>query len=162
MIGHVLTYEGGGRYALQRVGTLRVAGAWSGATARAGDTSWQFVGSGTWSLRRNATASDAAGNLIGDYRRRGQRLRWSGRELQFRRASRWPTLGWRALFSVGARYVLADGERTFAVVHERMERSHHPVDIEVSDAGVLDPGLLLFLAFLVGWLDERDRNNDGL
>jgi len=104
MVGHVLTRESGSRYTLQRVGTLRVDGLWHEATARAGDTSWQFAGSGT---------------------------------------------------------VLSDGELTLAEVGESMGRVHEPVVIAVDDAAVVEPGLRLFLAFLVGWLHwcADDRAN---
>jgi hypothetical protein len=82
--------------------------------------------------------------MIGDYRFRGGALRWGGRELQF--SSR--------LFS--RRYVLADGERTLAQVEAKMGRSHRPININVGDASALDPGLLLFVAFLAGWLQRPD------
>jgi ABC-2 type transport system permease protein len=95
--GLVLTHEGGGRYALEGVGTLRVEGDWQRASARAGGASFRFAGSSPWSFRLNATANDAAGSLTGGYQHRGRVLRWGGRELQLRRASLWPTLGWRAL-----------------------------------------------------------------
>ena len=42
-----------------------------------------------------------------------------------------------------------------------MSWSHRPINIEVHDPRALEPGLLLFVVFLVGWLDMRDRNNDG-
>ena len=64
-IGLVPTHEGVGRYALQGVGTLRVEGAWDGATAKTDVASWRFESSG-WSLRKTATATNAAGSLIGD------------------------------------------------------------------------------------------------
>jgi hypothetical protein len=70
-------------------------------------------------------------------------------------------LGWRALFTGRVRDVLAHGEWTLAEVDQEMGRSHRPLNIELHDAGALEPGLLLFVAFLVGWLDMRDRNNDG-
>jgi hypothetical protein len=88
-------------------------------------------------------------------------LRWYGRELQLRRASLWPTLSWRAFVAGRKRYVLAEGEWTLAEVEQEAGRSHRPVTIEPNGSGALEPGLLLFAAFLVGWLDMRDRNNDG-
>lgn len=42
-----------------------------------------------------------------------------------------------------------------------MGRTDRPINIEADNANVLEPGLLLFLAFLAGWLDMRDRNDDG-
>ena len=159
--GLVLTHEGGGRYALEGVGTLRVEGDWQRASARAGGASFRFAGSSPWSFRLNATANDAAGSLTGGYQHRGRVLRWGGRELQLRRASLWPTLGWRALVAGRKRYVLADGEWTLAEVDQEIGRADRPVNIEPDDSIALEPGLLLFVAFLVGWLDMRDRNNDG-
>ena len=158
----VLTFEGVGHYALHGVGSLHLEDGWKDATAEAGGASWRFVGSGVWSFRRNATATDAGGNVIGDYRHRGRALRWRSRELQLRRARLWRTFGWRALLTGGVHCVLADRERILAEVNERMRRSHAPLNIDVEDAAALEPGLLLFVAFLVGWLDMRDRNNDGL
>jgi hypothetical protein len=149
-IGLVPTNEGAGRYALQGVGTLREEGDWLGATAKAGDASWHLVGSSLWSLRRNATATDAAGSVIGDYRQRGRALRWYGRELQFRRASLGPRSA-RARSSRAARamsFWTAGGRSQRST--RRCGRSHRPVNIEVDDPGALEPGLLLFVAFLVG------------
>jgi hypothetical protein len=161
MVGHVLTRESGSRYTLQRVGTLRVDGLWHEATARAGDTSWQFAGSGTRPSERNATATDEAGTLVGQYRGRRHTLHWRGRGLKFRPVSRWSGLGWRALIAPGSRYVLSDGELTLAEVGESMGRVHEPVVIAVHDAAVVEPGLRLFLAFLAGWLHwcADDRAN---
>ena len=159
--GLVVTHEGGDRYALRGIGTLRVEGDWLRASAQAGGASFRFAGSSPWSFRLNATATDAAGSVIGGYRQRGRALRWYGRELQLRRASLWRTLGWRTLVAGRKRYVLAEGEWTLAEVDQETGRSHRPVTIEPNGSGALEPGLLLFVAFLVGWLDMRDRNNDG-
>ena len=75
------------------------------ATARAGDTSWQFAGSGTRPSERNATASDEAGTLVGQYRGRPHTLHWRGRGLKFRPVSRWSGLG------VTSRQVVYEAER---------------------------------------------------
>jgi hypothetical protein len=78
-IGLVPTYEGVARFELQGVGTLRTEGGWGptgweGATASAGDASWQFVGVLSPRARRyDATATElvdeflmVTGNMIGD------------------------------------------------------------------------------------------------
>jgi hypothetical protein len=157
-IGLVPTLEGFPRFALEGVGTLRVEGDWHGASATANGAHWRFAGSGLWSLRWNATA---AGEPAGAYRHRARALRWGHRELRLRRGSLWRKFGWRAPFAGRTRYVLSEGGRTLAEIEENMRWAHRPINIEAHDPGALEPGLLLFVVFLAGWLDMRDRNNDG-
>ena len=155
-IGLVPTYEGVGHYALPGVGILRVEGGgwgrrpgWTGAIASAGSASWRFVGVGVM----DATATElvdkllmVTGNVIGEFQYRGRALRWAGRELQFS----------SPFFSLREHYVLADGERMLAQVEARIRRSHRPISIKVGSAAALEPGLLLFVAFLVGWFQVPD------
>lgn len=74
--------------------------------------------------------------------RRGGTLRWFDRELMLRPASRWRE-----------RYALADGEHELAVF-EGKGWGRRPVKVTTDDPGGLDPGLLLFAAFLVRGLAE--------
>src|SRR5689334_4662877 len=95
-------------YALDGVGTLRVDGLLStGATAEAGGATWRLARRGF--LRRRAEATDAAGAKVGEFEPRGLRgggpLRWAGRELALRPASRWRQ-----------RYALVAGDRELAVL----------------------------------------------
>jgi hypothetical protein len=69
-------------------------------------------------------------------------LRWAGRELELRAASTWR-----------ARYALADRDRELAVLDGK-SWGRRPVKITVDDLGALDPGLLLFAAFVVRGLAE--------
>jgi hypothetical protein len=128
------------RYEVAGIGALRLAGAFSRrATAQAGDASWSFDGRGLW--QRTITASDAAGSVVGSFDRRswgrGGKLRWQGRELELRPASRWKD-----------RYALVDGDRELAVL-EGKGWGRRPVKLDVDDPAATDPGLLLFAAYLV-------------
>jgi len=100
-------------YALEGVGTLRLEGLGGRmATAEAGAESWHIT-------------------------RRGGALRWAGRELALRPASRWRE-----------RYALADGDRELAVFDGR-GWDRRPVRVSVDDAAAGEPGLVLFAAFVV-------------
>src|SRR3954452_1411900 len=132
-------------YALEGVGTLRLKGMGSRtATAEAGGRSWELRRVGFW--RRVVAATDAAGTAVGDFRpqgwRRGGTVRWSGGELLLRPASRWRE-----------RYALVDGERELAVLDGK-GWGKRPVKVVVGDPGELEPGLLLFAAFVVRGLAE--------
>jgi hypothetical protein len=132
-------------YALDGVGTLRVGGLWSrGATAAAADRSWQIDRTGFW--KRGLQASDAAGSVVGEFKpsgmRRGGPLRWGERELALRPASAWRE-----------RYALADGERELALLDGK-GWGKRPVKITVQDPAAVEPGLLLFAAFVVRGLAE--------
>lgn len=95
-------------YALEGVGTLRLKGLASrAATAEAGGSSWRIGRRRFWQRRIEAT--DAAGMAVGEFEprglRRGGTMRWAGRELTLRPASRWRE-----------RYALADGDRELAIL----------------------------------------------
>jgi hypothetical protein len=137
-----LTRTAGDRrlYALEGVGTLRLTGWASRAgTAQAGALSWQFKRRGLW--QRGIEATDAAGAVVGEYEgralRRGGTLRWSDRELALR-----PDSGWRQ------RYAVVDGGRQLATI-EGKSWGKSPVSIAVNEDVAIDPGLLLFAAFVV-------------
>jgi hypothetical protein len=141
------------QYTLAGAGTLRFDGWFSrGATAQAGDNSWRFDRRGLFGATIEAT--DTTGAVAGEFRgralRRGGRLAWAGHELALR-----PSSIWRE------RYALADGERELASV-EGKGWGRRPVKVTV-DAGdrAIDPGLLLFAAFVVRSLAEDSASAAG-
>jgi hypothetical protein len=132
-------------YALERVGTLRLQGfASRGATVQADGSSWRIARRGFW--QRLIEATDASGTVVGEYEprsvRRGGTVRWAGRDLVLRPASSWRE-----------RYALADGDRELAVLDGK-GWGRRPVKVTVDDAEPVDPGLLLFAAFIVRGLAE--------
>jgi hypothetical protein len=84
--------------------------------------------------------------VVGEFRprgfRRGGMLHWGERGLTLRPASRWHE-----------RYVLADGERELAIFDGK-GWGKRPVKITVNDPEAVEPGLLLFAAFVVRGLAE--------
>lgn len=111
------------------------------ATAEAGTRAWSLNRVGFW--QRGIQATDAAGTVVGEFEprglRRGGTVRWHGRELALRAASRWRE-----------RYALADAERELAVLDGKGKGwGRRPVKVTVDDAGAVEPGLLLFAAFVV-------------
>ncbi len=64
-------------------------------------------------------------------------LSWAGRELALRPASRWRE-----------RYALADGDSELALFDGR-GWGRRPVRVSVNDTSAVEPGLLLFAAFVV-------------
>lgn len=131
-------------YALDGVGTLRLTG-WgsSGATAEADGRSWTFARRGV--VRKTTEAVDAAGavcgTFVGNQLRRGGRLTWGEDEYVLRSASL--SRERYALAAAGADD--ADEAPTF----EGRSWGRRPVKVTVADPGALDPGLLLFTAFVV-------------
>jgi hypothetical protein len=133
------------RYEIEGVGALRLGGLFSrGASAEAGGTTWAFERRGLW--HQTAEATDAAGTVVGAFDprtlRRGGTLRWGARELELRPASRWKE-----------RYALADDELELAVLDAR-GWGRRPVRITIDEPRAVDPGLLLFAAFVVQKLAE--------
>jgi hypothetical protein len=127
-------------YALDGVGTLRLLGlAARTATAEAGDRYWTFGRRRFW--QRSIQATDDGGAVTGEFEprslRRGGTVRWEGRELVLRPASSWRE-----------RYALANGERELAVFDGK-GWGRAPVKVTVDDAERVEPGLLLFAAFIV-------------
>jgi hypothetical protein len=127
-------------YDLEGVGTLRLEG-WKGprATADTGVRSWLFARRGLW--RRGIDATDAFGAMAGSFehrrRRRGGPLRWGDDEFVLRQASLWHD-----------RYALVEGDRELAVLDGK-DWGKRPVRVTVEDPEEIDPGLLLFAAFVV-------------
>ena len=84
--------------------------------------------------------------MVGEFEprglRRGGALRWAGRELELRPASKWRE-----------RYALADGDRELAVFDGK-GWGRRPLEVSVDDPATLEPGLLLFAAFVVRGLAE--------
>ena len=132
-------------YALDGVGTLRLHG-WMGrsATAEAGSRTWGFARRGLF--RAVVEATDATGAAAGEFAanglRRGGVLRWGARELELRPASMWRE-----------RYALADGAQELATFSAKGWGSR-PVTVSVDGAAAVEPGLLLFAAFVVHGLAE--------
>jgi len=132
-------------YALEGVGTLRLEGLRGRmATAESGSDSWHITRRGFW--RRTVEATDAADSVVGEFEPRGMRrggaLRWAGRALELRPASRWRE-----------RYALAEGDRELAVFDGK-GWGRRPVEVVVDDSATVEPGLLLFAAFVVRGLAE--------
>jgi hypothetical protein len=132
-------------YALEGVGTLRLKGWFGrGATAQAGDRTWEIARHGVFTPATEAT--DETGTVVATFRgrglRRGGTLAWEDRELTLRPASAWRE-----------RYALADGERELAVFDGK-GWGKRPVSVRVEDPASIDPGLLLFTAFVVRGLAE--------
>jgi len=139
-------------YALEGVGTLRLRG-WltKSATAEAGGRSWELTRRGLFAPVTEAT--DASGALVATFRgraiKRGGALTWAGRELTLRPASMWRE-----------HYALADGEHELAVL-EGKGWGKRPVKVVVEDPAAVDPGLLLFTAFVVRGLAEDAGSTAG-
>jgi hypothetical protein len=132
-------------YVLDGIGTLRLEG-WASrrATAQAGSDSWRIARRGFW--QRVIEAADAAGTAIGSFEprtlHRGGTVRWDDRELALRPASMWRE-----------RYALASGDRELAIIDGK-GWGKRPVRVTVEDPAELEPGLLLFAAFVVRSLAE--------
>ena len=128
------------RYSLDGLGTLRLEGFFSrAATAEADGTKWHIAHNGFW--RRRLEATDARGATVGRFEprniHRGGTLRWADREFTLRPASSWRE-----------RYALADGERELAILDGK-GWGRRPVKVTVDDLDAIEPGLVLFAAFIV-------------
>lgn len=129
----------GDLWVLEGVGTLRRTGRISrAATAAAGGRAWTIVRFG-W-VRTGFRAADETGATVGALpgalMRRGETLRWGDRQLTLR-----PDAARRG------GHVLRDGERPLATMAPKRE-GRRPLDVTVDDPSA-DPGLLLFMAFVV-------------
>ena len=130
-------------FELAGVGSLRLQGRLSrSARAEAGGRGWDLRRRGL--LRATVWATDAAGTVAGEFRPRGLRrggvLRWGDRELALRPASKWRE-----------RYALAHGDRELATFDGK-GWGKRPVKVTVAED--MDPGLLLFTAYVVRQLAE--------
>ena len=130
-------------YALEGVGTLRFERGGRRAVAEAGDRRWRLTKS-FW--RRSVEAADESGSVVGSFDprrlRRGGALLWHGRDLELRPASRWRE-----------RYALADGDRELVLLDAK-GWGKRPVRVTVDDAAAVEPGLVLFAAFVARGLAE--------
>jgi hypothetical protein len=133
-------------YALDGVGTLRLEGLTSrraAAETGSGDR-WRFAQRGFWG--RAVEATDALGVVVGEFEprtfKRGGIVRWQGRELALQPASAWRE-----------RYALADRTQELAVLDGK-GWGKRPVTVTVDDDSAVEPGLLLFAAFVVRGLAE--------
>lgn len=133
------------RFELAGIGVLRLGG-WASrwATAEAGESRWGLARRGLWRSRIEAT--DPAGAVVGRFAgrslRRGGTLGWEGRDYLLRPDSR-----------RREHYALVDGERRLALL-EGQGWGKRPVRIDVDDDAEMEPGLLLFAAFVVRALAE--------
>ena len=132
-------------FAIAGVGTLRMQGLTaSRAIADGGGTSWVFTRRGI--LRRPVEATDAAGTAVGEFQpnsvRRGGSLGWGGRQLVLRPAA-----------TFRERYALVEDDREVALL-EGKSWGRRPVRISVADGAPVEPGLLLFAAYVVRGLAE--------
>jgi hypothetical protein len=132
-------------YALEGVGTLRLEGlaSWR-ATVQTATGSWRLARRGF--TGRKVEATDVAGTLVGEFEprsiRRGGLLRWAGRELELRPASSWRE-----------RYALAEGDHELALLDAK-GWGKRPVKVTLDDPEAVDPGLLLFAAYVTRALAE--------
>lgn len=132
------------RFELEGVGVLRLGG-WASrwATAEVGERRWGLARRGLWRSRIEAT--DPAGSVVGRFEgrslKRGGTLRWEERDYVLEPDSTWTQ-----------HYALVDGEHRLALL-EGCGWGKRPVRIDVDDDAI-DPGLLLFTAFVVRALAE--------
>jgi hypothetical protein len=132
-------------FVLEGYGTLRLEGWLSrSAVADADGERWRFARRGFWG--RTIEATDVTGTVVGLWEprsvRRGGSLEWAGRELALRPASSWRE-----------RYALADGDTELAVIDGK-GWGKRPVAVHIDDTTNVEPGLLLFAAFVVRGLAE--------
>ena len=131
-------------YELSGVGTLRLGGFWSrDATAEAGGLRWQITRR-LWSrvIEAAAEAGAPAGSFQGKTIRRGGTLNWGSNEFTLRPASTWRE-----------RYALAVGDHEFAIFDGK-SWGKRPVKVTIADPSGIEPGLLLFAAYVVRVLAE--------
>ena len=147
-----LTRNGSDRslYVLGDVGTLRLEGRFSrSAVAEAGSRSWRFDRVGFW--RRTLRATDLSGAVVGEFNRRewrrGGAFEWGGRTYMLRPTS-----------MLRERYALAGDEGELALIDAR-GWGKRPVGLTVVNA--LDPGLLLFAAFVSDLLAQEAFSSAG-
>jgi hypothetical protein len=132
-------------YHLEGIGSLRLEGFFSrSATATAAGVRWRMGRSGFWGRRIEAIRE--GGVLTGEFDprsiRRGGELSWNGRSYELRPASAWRE-----------RYALAVGDVEIAVI-EGKDWGRKPVKLQILRPEAVEPGLLLFAAFVVRGLAE--------
>lgn len=127
-------------YVLEGVGTLRREGFLGRhAIAEAGDEWWRFSRQSLW--HTGAEAVDGRGVLVGEFAPRllrgGGDLSWAGCSLVVRRASSWR-----------ARFALEEQDHELAILDAR-DWGRQPVTVTTDEPWALEPGLLLFVVFVV-------------
>ena len=132
------------RYTVEGVGTMRVGG----LIARTADAS--DLAGNDWHFRRRGRRAHAtlpSAEIVGEYSPRavgrGGTLRWEDRVLALEPTGRF----WQE------RYRLLDGRRQLAGLSGR-SWGREPVRLHLTDDAELDPGLVLFVAFVVRGLAE--------
>ena len=136
-------------YSIEGFGTVRLEGLFSrSATAQVGEHSWRFDRRGLW--QRVLEATEAAGAVVGEFVprdiRRGGTLRWGDRELMLSPAS-----------PLRERYVLREGGRDLVLLDGK-GWGRRPVRITLEEPNAIEPGLLLFAAFVVHRLAVNAAN----
>ena len=133
------------RYELDGVGTLRLGG-WASrwATAEAGLRKWGLARRGI--LKSVIQATEPDGTVVGEFEgrslKRGGGLRWEEHDYVLEPDSRWKE-----------HYALVDGDRRLVVL-EGKGWGKRPVRVEIDGDARIDPGLVLFAAFVVRALAE--------
>ncbi len=147
-------------FELEGVGTLRLEAGFSRRAVAAGTGDQHLEIARRPERRRFArrgdlivviTATDPSGTAAGEFqgraRIRGGMLRWGAHDLTLRSSSRWR-----------ARYALFGGELELATI-EGKGWGKRPVKLTIVNGVTVDPGLLLFAAFVVGALTEDAQRN---
>jgi hypothetical protein len=132
-------------YELGALGSLRLEGFFSRrATATSAGMTWRIGRSGLFGQKIYALAAGDA--VVGEFDpraiRRGGELRWNGQSFELRPASAWRE-----------RYALAVGDTEFALF-EGKGWGKRPVKVEILRPEGVEPGLMLFAAFVVRSLAE--------
>ncbi len=127
-------------YSLEGIGTVRLDGLFSNsANAEAAGSSWRINRRGFW--QREIEATDAAGAVAGEFVprdiRRGGRLCWGDHELTLRPVS-----------PLRERYALSEDNRALVLLDGK-GWGGRPVKITLTESDAIEPGLLLFAAFVV-------------
>jgi hypothetical protein len=140
------------RYVIDGVGSVRLEGLFTrSGIAEAAGASWRFATRGL--LRRVVVATDVSGTEVGRFDpgllRSGGIVTWGDRELRLDKSSIWRQ-----------RYVLVDGERELARLDGK-GWGRKPVTITVDDHVVTEPGLVLFVAYVVRGLAADSSAGDG-
>ena len=132
-------------YELGALGSLRLEGVFARrATATSAGATWRIGRSGLFGQKIYALGTGDV--VVGEFDpraiRRGGELRWKGQSFELRPASAWRE-----------RYALAVGDSEFALFEGKGWGSR-PVKVEITRPEAVEPGLMLFAAFVVRSLAE--------
>jgi hypothetical protein len=143
-------------YVLGPIGSLRLNG-WlmRSATARAEGDTFLFKRR-SWSSSA-VDAEDDSGRTIGTFQpralRRGGAIEWGARQYDL-----------RPMTMLRERYELVEGERQLASVEARGWwgwGSRRPLNMSLVDRDAVEPGLLLFVAYVVRTLADKTSSDAG-